>query len=70
MHGGIRYRALSTKIFVGGLSTDTTEREFKEYFSKFGSVKDAGMNDINQVEIHIPYQTLYYHPLNRDNIKI
>ena len=39
------HRQLSTKIFVGGLSTDTTEKEFKEYFEKFGSVKDAGKID-------------------------
>ena len=32
------HRQLSTKIFVGGLSTDTSEKEFREYFEKFGAV--------------------------------
>lgn len=35
------YRMLNTKIFVGGLSTETTEEEFKDYFSRFGPIKDA-----------------------------
>ena len=31
-------RAESTKIFVGGLSPDVGDKEFKEYFEKFGEV--------------------------------
>lgn len=34
-------RTESCKIFVGGLSPDVTDKEFSEYFSKFGPVKDA-----------------------------
>ena len=36
------HRHLSTKIFVGGLSTETREKEFRDYFQQFGTVKDAG----------------------------
>jgi len=32
-------RAESKKIFVGGLPTEVTEKEFEEYFSTFGLVK-------------------------------
>lgn len=35
------FRHLATKIFVGGLASETSDREFKEYFQKFGEVKDA-----------------------------
>jgi RNA-binding protein Musashi len=35
------YRSESCKIFVGGLSSEVTEKEFGDYFSKFGNVKDA-----------------------------
>ncbi|KAI0206876.1 hypothetical protein F4808DRAFT_405634 [Astrocystis sublimbata] len=31
----------TSKIFVGGVSQDTTENEFKEYFAQFGRVVDA-----------------------------
>ncbi|KAK8050527.1 hypothetical protein PG994_012257 [Apiospora phragmitis] len=31
----------TSKIFVGGVSQDTTESEFKEYFASFGRVVDA-----------------------------
>lgn len=34
-------RQESRKIFVGGLNPEVTENEFREYFSKFGGVKDA-----------------------------
>ncbi|KAI0811354.1 hypothetical protein GGR55DRAFT_678181 [Xylaria sp. FL0064] len=31
----------TSKIFVGGVSQDTTENEFKDYFAQFGRVVDA-----------------------------
>lgn len=31
----------TSKIFVGGVSQDTTDAEFREYFSQFGRVVDA-----------------------------
>ena len=34
-------RAESKKIFVGGLPTEVTEKEFVDYFSTFGLVKDV-----------------------------
>jgi RNA-binding protein Musashi len=34
-------RSESCKIFVGGLASEVTEKEFGDYFSKFGIVKDA-----------------------------
>mmetsp|Transcript_32494 Transcript_32494/g.64466 ORF Transcript_32494/g.64466 Transcript_32494/m.64466 type:complete len:529 (+) Transcript_32494:103-1689(+) len=34
-------RSEACKIFVGGLASDVTEKEFGDYFSKFGIVKDA-----------------------------
>ena len=34
-------RAESKKIFVGGLPTEVTEKEFADYFSTFGLVKDV-----------------------------
>lgn len=34
-------RLEAKKIFVGGLPSEATEKEFAEYFSKFGQVKDA-----------------------------
>lgn len=33
------YRAESKKIFVGGLSTEVTEKDFADYFGTFGVVK-------------------------------
>ena len=30
------------KMFIGGLSWETTVDEMKEYFAKYGDVKDAG----------------------------
>ena len=30
-------------MFIGGLSWETTVDEMKEYFAKYGDVKDAGM---------------------------
>ncbi len=35
------YRSEACKIFVGGLAPEITEKEFGDYFSKFGIVKDA-----------------------------
>ncbi len=35
------HRSESCKIFVGGLAPEITEKEFGDYFSKFGIVKDA-----------------------------
>ena len=35
------YSSESCKIFVGGLASDVSEKEFGDYFSKFGIVKDA-----------------------------
>ncbi|PKA54244.1 Heterogeneous nuclear ribonucleoprotein 1 [Apostasia shenzhenica] len=32
---------VSKKIFVGGLSADVTETEFRNYFEKFGSINDV-----------------------------
>ena len=29
-------------MFIGGLSWETTVDEMKEYFAKYGDVKDAG----------------------------
>lgn len=34
-------RSEACKIFVGGLSSEVTEKEFGDYFSKYGVVKDA-----------------------------
>ncbi len=34
-------RSEACKIFVGGLAPEITEKEFGDYFSKFGIVKDA-----------------------------
>mmetsp|Transcript_22278 Transcript_22278/g.20249 ORF Transcript_22278/g.20249 Transcript_22278/m.20249 type:complete len:394 (-) Transcript_22278:85-1266(-) len=34
-------RSESKKIFVGGLSAEVTDKLFHDYFSKFGTVKDA-----------------------------
>ena len=34
-------RSEACKIFVGGLASEITEKEFGDYFSKFGIVKDA-----------------------------
>lgn len=34
-------RSEACKIFVGGLSSEVTEKEFGDYFSKYGTVKDA-----------------------------
>eukprot|EP00596_Hydrurales_sp_CCMP1899_P007275 CAMPEP_0119051230 /NCGR_PEP_ID=MMETSP1177-20130426/72914_1 /TAXON_ID=2985 /ORGANISM="Ochromonas sp, Strain CCMP1899" /LENGTH=203 /DNA_ID=CAMNT_0007030361 /DNA_START=588 /DNA_END=1196 /DNA_ORIENTATION=- len=34
-------RAESKKIFVGGLSTEVTEKDFADYFATFGVVKDV-----------------------------
>jgi hypothetical protein len=34
-----KYRAESKKIFVGGLSTEVTEKDFADYFGTFGVVK-------------------------------
>ena len=31
----------SGKLFIGGLSFDTTDETFKEYFQQFGDVTDA-----------------------------
>lgn len=31
----------TSKIFVGGVSQDTTDQEFREYFAQFGRVVDA-----------------------------
>jgi RNA-binding protein Musashi len=36
-----RLRSEACKIFVGGLAPEITEKEFGDYFSKFGIVKDA-----------------------------
>ena len=33
------YRAEARKIFVGGLPTEVTEKEFADYFGTFGLVK-------------------------------
>ena len=37
----VRSRSESKKIFVGGLPAEATDKEFAEYFAKFGEVKDA-----------------------------
>lgn len=37
----IFYRSEACKIFVGGLAPEITEKEFGDYFSAFGIVKDA-----------------------------
>ena len=34
-------RTESSKIFVGGLSAEVNEKEFGDYFNKYGPVKDA-----------------------------
>ncbi|MCP4213089.1 MAG: hypothetical protein GY765_00465 [bacterium] len=34
-------RSEACKIFVGGLASEITEKEFGDYFSQFGIVKDA-----------------------------
>ena len=34
-------RSESCKIFVGGLASEVTEKEFGDYFSQYGIVKDA-----------------------------
>ncbi|KAJ1410764.1 hypothetical protein B484DRAFT_336254 [Ochromonadaceae sp. CCMP2298] len=36
--GPTRYAA---KIFVGGLAAEVSDRQFEDYFAKFGTVKDA-----------------------------
>ena len=38
------------KMFIGGLSWETTVDEMKEYFTKYGDVKDAGKS----VRLHFP----------------
>lgn len=35
------FRSEACKVFVGGLSMEVTEKEFGDYFSKYGPVKDA-----------------------------
>ena len=30
------------RIFVGGLSSDTTETDMKDYFEEFGEVREGG----------------------------
>lgn len=34
-------RSESCKIFVGGLAQEVTDKDFSEYFGRFGNVKDA-----------------------------
>jgi RNA recognition motif-containing protein len=34
-----RDQALARKVFVGGLDTEMTDNELKEYFSQFGKVR-------------------------------
>lgn len=40
-NSSIIIRSEACKVFVGGLASEITEKEFGDYFSKFGIVKDA-----------------------------
>lgn len=37
----VKNRSEACKIFVGGLASEITEKEFGDYFSQYGIVKDA-----------------------------
>lgn len=35
------FRSEARKVFVGGLASEVTEKDFHDYFAQFGTVKDA-----------------------------
>ena len=47
------------KMFIGGLSWETTVDEMKEYFAKYGDVKDAGKL-FGDLAVYAYWQVVYY----------
>ena len=48
------------RIFVGGLSSDTTEEDLKDYFEQFGVVSIVGCGEEGLCVVCITVQCVYY----------